>query len=366
MSKAIRVGLVGLGYWGPHFLRIVNELPGAELAWCCDVSDEALDLPRRRYPGARVTTDITQVLDDPAVDAVVIATPPTTHAELAVAALQAGKHLLIEKPLATSVVECNQIEAAQGDRIVMVGHTFVYNTAVVALRDMVVSGELGQIHYLSSIRAALGPLRTDVNVLWDLGSHDISIFMNILDASPETVTAVGQGYLRQGHEDVVYLCLRFPNGVLAHAHVSWLEPYKVRRMTIVGSSKMAVFDDVAVDERLKVLDRGASWSAPAESARGQNFGEYRAMLRTGNIVVPHLPNPEPLAQQFCEFLSALRGQREPYSGLREGRRVVAVLDAAQRSLKQSGAPQRVEDATLDTTMRLETRRAVVAAATARG
>jgi predicted dehydrogenase len=341
VTPTARLALIGLGYWGPHFARIANEHTNAELVWCCDRSEKALELPERRYPHIARTTDVQDVLDDASVDAVVIATPTATHADLAVAALEAGKHILVEKPLAASTAEIDRIVAARGDRVVMVGHTFVYNSAVAAVRDLVASGELGGIQYVDSVRAALGPIRQDVNALWDLGAHDVSIFLDVLPGRAQSVTAIGQDYLRAGHPDVVYLAVRFDDGVLAHSHVSWLDPYKVRRMTVVGDLRMAVFDDVAPDERLKILERGASYDAPAEEARGQSFGEYRAVVREGTITIPRLPNREPLSIQFDEFLAAIGDRREPYSGIAQARDVVAVLEAAQRSLENGGAPEAV-------------------------
>ena len=271
----------------------------------------------------------------------IIATPTATHAELAVAALEAGKHVLVEKPLAASSEEIDRIEAARGDRVVMVGHTFVYNTAVAAIRDLVADGELGRVQYVDSVRAALGPIRQDVNALWDLGAHDASIFLDVLPGRPSVVTAVAQDYLREGHPDVVYFSVRFDDGVLAHSHVSWLDPYKVRRVTVVGEDRMAVFDDVATDERLKILERGASYDAPSQEARGQSFGEYRAVLREGTITIPRLPRPR-------AALDAVRGvpgcrSRGSRSVLGDrARRATScrVLEAAQRSLENGGAPSR--------------------------
>jgi predicted dehydrogenase len=342
VSKPVRIALVGLGYWGPHFARISVEHAGAELLWCCDRSEEALELPKRRYPQVRRTTAIDDVLDDDSVDAVIVATPTATHAALAVPALEAGKHVLVEKPLAASSEEIDQIDAARGDQVVMVGHTFVYNSAIAAIRGLVANGELGNVQYVDSIRAALGPIRHDVNALWDLGAHDASIFLDLLPGRPNVVTAVAQDYLRAGHPDVVYFAVRFDDGVLAHSHVSWLDPYKVRRVTVVGEERMAVFDDVAPDERLKILERGASYDAPAQEARGQSFGEYRAVLREGTITIPRLRGREPLSTQFEEFLAAIRERREPYSGIEQARDVVRVLEAAQRSLEKGGAPEQLE------------------------
>jgi predicted dehydrogenase len=339
MTEPVRIALVGLGYWGPNFARIASEHADAELVWCCDRNEAALELPRRRYPLVARTADLHDVLDDDSVEAVIVATPTATHAELAVAALEAGKDVLVEKPLAASSEEVDRIEAARADLVVMVGHTFVYNSGVAAVRDLVASGNLGRVQYVDSVRAALGPIRNDVSALWDLGAHDISIFLDVLPGRPEVVTAVAQDYLREGHPDVVYFAVRFDDGVLAHSHVSWLDPYKVRRITVVAEDRMVVFDDVASDERLKILERGASYDAPAEEARGQSFGEYRAVLREGTITIPKLPNREPLSAQFEEFLGAVRERREPYSGIARARDVVRVLEAAQRSLEKGGAPE---------------------------
>jgi predicted dehydrogenase len=335
----VGLALVGLGYWGPHFARIGNEHGEVDLVWCCDRSEKALELAERRFPHVKRTTEFDDVLNDESVGAVVIATPTATHADLAVAALQAGKHVLVEKPLAAAVSEIDRIAAARGDRVVMVGHTFVYNAAIATMRDLVSRGELGGVQYVDSVRAALGPIRDDVNALWDLGAHDVSIFLDLMPGNPVTVTAIGQDYLRKGHPDVVYFGVRFDDGVLAHSHVSWLDPYKVRRVTVVGDDRMVVFDDVAADERLKILDRGASYDAPAEEARGRSFGEYRAVLREGTITIPRLPNREPLSAQFDEFLAAIREGREPYSGIDQARDVVRVLEAAQRSLDNGGMPE---------------------------
>jgi predicted dehydrogenase len=342
VTRAVRIALVGLGYWGPHFARISVEHAQAELLWCCDRSEEALELPLRRYPQVRRTTEYRDVLEDDAVEAVIIATPTATHADLAIGALEAGKHILVEKPLAASSDEVDRIAAARRDRVVMVGHTFVYNSAIEAIRALVASGELGGVQYVDSVRAALGPIREDVNALWDLGAHDASIFLDLLPGRPRVVTAIAQDYLRRGHPDVVYFAVRFDDGVLAHSHVSWLDPYKVRRVTVVGEQRMAVFDDVASDERLKILERGASYDAPAQEARGQSFGEYRAVLREGTIIIPRLPGREPLSAQFQEFLDAIRERREPYSGIEPARDVVRVLEAAQRSLEKGGAPEMLE------------------------
>ena len=288
MSDPVRIALIGLGYWGPHFARIAHEHAESELAWCCDRSDKALELPERRYPHVARTHELGDVLSDDSVEAVILATPTATHADLAVAALEAGKHVLVEKPLAASEEEVDRIAAARGDSVVMVGHTFVYNAGVAAVRDLVSSGELVASSTWTACAPPSGRSATTSTPCGTWAHTTWSIFLDVLPGRPRVVTAIAQDYLREGHPDVVYFGVRFDDGVLAHSHVSWLDPYKVRRMTVVGEDRMAVFDDVASDERLKILERGASYNAPAEETRGQSFGEYRAVLREGTITIPPL------------------------------------------------------------------------------
>lgn len=339
----VNAAVVGLGYWGPHYARILTELPETHLGWCCDQNPEALELVRRRYPWARVTRDLDEVLRDREVQAVVVATPTSTHSKLALACLDAGKDILVEKPLAASLEECRAIEDAAGDRIVMVGHTFIYNAGIVALRELIAGEELGKVHYAKSVRAGLGPIREDVNVLWDLGPHDVSILLELVPSRARSVSAMGQAFLRDGVEDVVFLNLRFDAGIIAHAHLSWLDPYKVRSTTVIGDRQMAVFDDVALDERLKILDRGASYSASSEETRGRGYGELRAVLRDGAITIPRLPLTEPLMAQVSDFARAVSQRRQPYSDLDRGIQVVAVLEAADRSLKSDGLPVPIDE-----------------------
>jgi predicted dehydrogenase len=334
-----RVGLIGLGYWGPNYARVLSELPDGELVSACDLDSGALELVRTRYPSVAVTTDHEEVLQDPTVDAVVIATPTATHAELALAGLSAEKHVLCEKPLAMSVEECTELIAAAGaaDRVLMVGHTFIFNPAVRRMKDLIAAGELGEVLYAHASRTGLGPIRQDVNALWDLASHDISILVDLLAADPVQVAAHGGSYLRPGVEDVAFLSLRFDDSVMANLHVSWLDPYKVRKVTVIGDRRMIVFDDVAADEKLKLFDRGASYEAPASEARGSEYGEYTAIVRDGDILIPKLPAAEPLKEEVAHFLHCCRTGSQPETDGASGRRVVAVLEAASESLRQGGA-----------------------------
>jgi predicted dehydrogenase len=310
---ALQTAVIGMGYWGPHYARLLDGLRGARLRWCCDPDPAALNAASALHPQASMARDPREVLDDPGLDAVVIATPTTTHAQLTVAALRAGKDVLVEKPLATSEVECRAIEAAIEDNVLLVGHTFLYSPPLAELRRVVQDGELGKVRYIASVRAADGPVRDDVNVLWDLAPHDVAIYLDLVPSRPVSVSAVGQAYQRDGVEDVVHLNVRFENGVLATAHLSWIEPQTVRRVTVVGDREMAIFDDRAPDGRLKIV-RG-----PA-------------------VAVPSLPAAEPLAEQLEAFLSATTTRERPYSDLELGARVVSVIGAAQESLANGGAP----------------------------
>jgi predicted dehydrogenase len=336
----MRIGLIGLGYWGPNYARVVTELPGAELTAVCDTSAEALDFMRARVPGVVATTDSEQVFGSADVDAVIVATPTSTHARLALEALAAGKHVLCEKPLAQSVEECDLLiaEAARVGRTLFVGHTFLFNPAVRRLHELVSSGRLGSLLYAHTARTGLGPIRQDVNALWDLAPHDLAILFHLFAQEPVSVSARGQSFLRPGIEDVVFAQLAFDGGAIAGIHVSWLDPYKVRRVTAVGDQKMVVFDDVAIDEKLRVFDKGASYEAVSESARGTEFGEYRALIRDGDITIPKLPSQEPLKEQVSEFVHCcVTGDRPLTDGV-AGRRVVAVLEAATESLRRNGTP----------------------------
>ena len=335
----LRVGIVGLGYWGPNYARVLTENPSTRLVAACDVSGDAIGLVRSRYPSIRTGRDARAIFDADDVDAVIIATPTSTHYALTLAALEAGKHVLCEKPLATTTAECDDLIAAadRAGRTLFVGHTFIFNPAVRRMRELIASGELGEILYCHASRTGLGPIRQDVNALWDLAPHDLSIIFYLMDAAPVSVAAAGRAFLREGVEDVAFLQLLFENGSIAAAHLSWLDPYKVRRVTVVGAQRMVVFDDVAVDEKLKVFDKGASYEAVSEAARGAEFAEFKALIRDGDIWAPKLPAHEPLKEQVTHFVeSCLTGAVPETDGL-AGRRVVAVLEAATESLHDGGA-----------------------------
>ncbi len=328
----VRVGVVGLGYWGPNLARNFDAIPGCELTWCCDASEEARERAAARFPGARMARDLDQLLDDASLDAVVLATPVPTHAPLAARVLEAGKHCFVEKPLGQSVLEAQRAvsAAAEHDRVLMVGHLLEYHPGVQKLKDLSDSGELGdQIYYIYGNRLNLGKLRADENALWSLGAHDVSVLLYLAGEEPWECVAHGESYVRPGVEDVVFCFLRFPSGLSAHLHLSWLDPHKERRFTVVGSRRMATFDDMAIEGKLTIYDKGFD-----EDARG--YGEY--ITRTGDIFSPRIPNLEPLRIECEHFIDCVRTGAVPRSDGASGLRVVSVLESLQRSLDSSRRP----------------------------
>jgi predicted dehydrogenase len=330
----VRVGVAGLGYWGPNLARNFDRLGGAELAWLCDESEERLQRHAAAFPGARSTASLDDLLSDDGLDAVALATPVATHAALALKVLEAGKHCFVEKPLAQSVEEAEQVVAAAraGDRVLMVGHLLEYHPGVEALKQLLDGGELGDVRYIYSNRLNLGVLRPDENALWSLGAHDVSVLLRLAGEEPYDCRAVGESYMQEGIEDVVFCYLRFPSGLAAHMHLSWLDPHKERRFTVVGSKKMATFDDMELERKLTVYDKGfdESWSS---------YGEYIA--RSGDTYSPRVPNDEPLRIECAHFVESVRDRVEPRSGGESGLRVVRVLDALQQSLRESSRAARV-------------------------
>jgi predicted dehydrogenase len=325
---SVRVGVVGFGYWGPNLARNFAALPGCELAWCCDGSEAARARFAPLYPGARFTGELDDLLADPRLDAIALATPVPSHAALAQRVLAAGKHCFVEKPLAQSVAEAEAaVEAARSaGRVLMVGHLLEYHPGVVRLKELADSGELGQVHYLYGNRLNLGKLRADENALWSLGAHDVSVTLRLAGEEPVEVHARGESYMRPGIEDVVFCFLRFPSGLSAHLHLSWLDPHKERRFTIVGSRRMATFDDMALEGKLTVYDKGFDEST-------SSYGEY--ITRSGDIWSPRLPNAEPLRAECLHFVECIAEGRTPISDGESGLRVVRVLEALQQSLDES-------------------------------
>jgi len=330
-ERPLRIGVVGLGYWGPNLARNFVALPGCELAWCCDPAPEARSRVEQWFPTARLTGELDQLLSDPTLDAVALATPVASHAELAVRVLAAGKHCFVEKPLAQSVLDAERAVAAAhtSGRVLMVGHLLEYHPGVQKLKQLADSGELGRIYYIYGNRLNLGKLRADENALWSLGAHDVSVVLHLAGEEPVEAVANGESYVREGVEDVVFCFLRFPSGLTAHLHLSWLDPHKERRFTVVGSRRMATFDDMALEGKLTVYDKGFD-----EDARG--YGEY--ITRSGEIFCPRIPNIEPLRVECEHFVDCVRGARTPRSDGASGLRVVRVLERLQQSLDFARAP----------------------------
>jgi predicted dehydrogenase len=319
---------VGLGHWGPNLARNFDRLPEGELRWLCDALPAATARLDPHFPGVRVTTELDELLADPELEAVAVATHVPSHAEVALRALEAGKHCFVEKPLAASVAEAEQVIAAarEGRRVLMVGHLLEYPPGVEELKRIADSGELGDIHYVYSHRLNLGKLRTDENALWSLGAHDVSVVLRLAGEEPSHAQAVGESYMRPGVEDVVFCYLRFPSGLAAHLHLSWLDPHKERRLTVVGSRRMATFDDMELERKVTVYDKGFDQSFAS-------YGEYIA--RSGDIWSPRVSNEEPLRIECRHFAECVRSGGEPRSGGDSGLRVVRVLEALQRSLEGS-------------------------------
>jgi predicted dehydrogenase len=319
-----KVGLAGLGYWGPNLARNFDEL--ADLAWLCDLSEEHRERFAGRYPNARMTADFDEMVADDSLEAVVVATPVVTHFELAKRALEAGKHVLVEKPPALTAGEVEELVAtaeAQG-RVLMPGHLLLYHPGIARLKELIRSGELGEVLYVYGNRQNLGQIRKDENALWSLGVHDLSVILHLLEEEPTEAWARGESFLTEGVEDVVFCYLRFPSGKVAHMHLSWLDPHKMRRITVVGRDKMAVFDDMDLDRKLTIYDKG-----PVE--RAQTYGEW--VTRTGDIYSPKIPNDEPLRLECEHFLHLVRGEGDPLAAARDGVAVVRALEQLQASLE---------------------------------
>jgi predicted dehydrogenase len=333
-APAVRVGVVGLGYWGPNLARNFDELAGAELRWVCDSSEVARARWSAAFARARVAADLGELLDDPELDAVAVATHVPAHAELALRVLEGGKHCFVEKPLAVSTAEAERVvdAARELDRVLMVGHLLEYHPGVDKLKELAAAGELGAIRYLYSNRLNLGRLRADENALWSLGAHDVSVVLRLAGEEPYECRAVGESYMREGVEDVVFCYLRFPSGVVAHLHLSWLDPHKERRLTVVGSRRMATFDDMELERKVTVYDKGFDQSF-------SSYGEYIA--RSGDIWSPRVSNEEPLRIECRHFVECVRSGAQPRSDGEAGLRVVRVLEALQRSLEETSRAARV-------------------------
>ena len=335
--RRIKVGIIGYGYWGPNLARNFFEIPSADLVAIADIKEERLQRVRALYPGVTVTKTYADLFDL-GLDAVVIATPPILHFPVARECLEHGLHVLVEKPMTLNSRHAEElIEGAEARGLtLMVGHTFEYNSAVLALKKYMDGGELGEIYYLDTARLNLGLFQRDSNVLWDLAPHDISILLFLLNRNPLSVSAQGTPCISDGVFDVVYLNLVFPGNIRAYTHVSWLDPCKVRRVTVVGSRKMAVYNDVETAQKIKIYDKGVD--APAYT---NGFGEFQYNYRSGDITIPRIQFTEPLRQECQHFVDCVANHARPCSDGRDGLQVVKILEAAEKSLKNGSAQEMI-------------------------
>jgi len=327
-----RVGVVGLGYWGPNLIRALHEVPGFEVRWMCDLREDVLARIGSRYPAVSRTACIEDVLDDAAVDTVVIATPVSTHFALAAASLDAGKHTFVEKPLAGSSTEAFELVelARRRDLVLMPGHTFLYSPPVRTVKQLIDAGELGEIYFISTSRVNLGIHQADISVAWDLGPHDFSILRYWLGETPAWVSALARGCVIPGIPDVAFVNSEFSSGAIAHVELSWLAPGKLRRTTLVGSRKMVVYDDTS-NEPVRIFDAGVSLPDPG------SFGEHRLSYRTGDILSPHVVPAEPLVVELRDFAASIADGVEPVSSAEIGLDVIRVIEAVESSLAQAGS-----------------------------
>lgn len=341
----IRVGVVGYGYWGPKLVRNFSEMSKAALTWVADLDRERLAKIQENYPYLHTTPDYEEMLRSD-IDAVVVATPIRTHYRLAKMALLADKHVLVEKPLTASGEEAEELIALAQERNLrlMVGHTFEYNGAIRTLRELVRRGDLGNVYYADAARLNLGLFQTDINVIWDLAPHDLSILLYVLGMDPVAISARGAANVRPGIQDVAYLDIEFPGGVLAHLHLSWLDPCKVRRVTIVGSRKMVVCNDIAESEKIRIYDKGVD--RPYET---DQFSDFHLAYRYGDVTIPYVPFQEPLRVQCEHFVECIATGATPQSSGEVGAKVVRILEAADRSLRNGGAREPITPAPLRAT-----------------
>ena len=339
-DRVVRTGVIGLGYWGPNLARNLADHARSELSWLCDLDPKTLAKAAARYPGVRTTTDIGEMLADPDLDAVAIITPVSTHHALAIAALGAGKHVFVEKPLAASSDEASDMmrQADRAGLVLFPGHTFLYSPPVVKIKEILDAGELGEIYFISMSRVNLGLHQHDVSVIWGLGPHDFSILRYWFGELPSEVSAITRSCILPNIPDVAFINMGFASGTIAHLELSWLAPSKLRRTAIVGSKRMLVYDDVST-EPIRIFDSGASLPDP------ETFGEFRLSYRTGDIVSPHIEATEPLAIEVGDFCAAILDQVEPRSSARIGLDVIRAIEAVAKSLDSNGVPVAVDQGT---------------------
>ncbi len=327
----LRAGVIGCGYWGPNLIRNFIQLQESDVAWVADLDESRLKKMKELYPSVATTTDYREIITDPGVNFVAIATPVHTHYRLAREALDQKKHVLVEKPIAASVQEAEELvhlAAAQGCKL-MVGHTFLYTSAVKKMKEIIDSGELGEIYYINSQRLNLGLFQQDINVVWDLGPHDISIILYLLGQEPHWVSAVGASHINPKVEDIAILTMEFADNLVAFVQSSWLDPDKIRKMTVVGSKKMMVYDDVQPTEKIRIYDKGVE-----KPKHYDTFAEFPYSYKYGDIIIPKIDGTEPLRTELSHFLDCIKSDVTPMSDGRRGLQVVKILEAAQKSLDQ--------------------------------
>lgn len=334
MTEKLKVGVVGYGYWGPNMVRVFNEIPESTIVAVSDLSEKRLGIVRGRYPAAKTYTDPAQLFADPDVEAVVIATPVSTHHPLTMAALRAGKHVLVEKPIAASAAQAEEMvaEASARKLVLQVDHTFCYTAAVRKIGDMIRGGELGDIYYYDSVRVNLGLFQHDVNVLWDLAVHDLSIMDYLVAEKPVAVSATGLSHVPGKPENIAYLTLFFASSLIAHVTVNWLAPVKLRKTLISGSRRMIVYDELEPDEKIKVYDKGITVTDSEE------MHKLLVGYRTGDMFAPRLEASEALKVEGQHFVRCVRGQESSQTPGEMGLRVIRMLEAADRSLASRGEP----------------------------
>jgi predicted dehydrogenase len=334
-QKPITLAQIGCGYWGPNLLRNFSAQSDCHVKYVVDVSPDRRAYVESSFPRTKAVPDVETVMADPEVEALIIATPAATHYELAKAALERGKHIFVEKPLATNTAQADELIALAGarTRTLMAGHTFLYNAAVRYAKKLLDEGELGQVYYIYSQRLNLGQVRSDVNAWWNLAPHDVSILLYLMkNELPISVSAVGVSYIQPGIEDVVFATLKWKSGVSAHIHVSWLDPGKVRKMTLVGSRKMVIYDDVG-DDKIIIFDKGVDRVPKIGERMDYDQFNYQLVHRTGDVLMPRISFQEPLKTEAAHFLECLRNGKEPLTGPGHARDVVAILEATQTALK---------------------------------
>jgi predicted dehydrogenase len=335
MQKApIRVGIIGYGYWGPNLVRNFHQHENARVTMVSDFDEKKLAQIPQNYPHVRTVRDGSELIRDPEVDAVSIATPISTHFKLAKEALEAGKHVLVEKPITATSAEARELMKIAKERnlTLMVGHTFVYTGAVQKMRELIDAGELGTLYYFDSARFNLGLIQRDSNVLWDLAPHDLSIVLHLFAERPETVQAFGQTHVGSGQEEFAFMVLRYKSGFHAHIRVSWISPVKIRMTLLGGSKKMIVYDDVEPSEKIRIYDKGVTLTPPAEEVTA-----FNPIYRAGDVLIPALDRTEALKRETAHFLECIETGRTPLSDGQAGLDVVRLLEAAQQSMKQNGA-----------------------------